>query len=82
MNNYANKTYRCSVCFSYCETLKDETCLECLMCAGKIKYTSLAVANAASEWFFEKDELVWLGSYKCTFCDQFHLGHSELKLAS
>ena len=82
MKNNLNKTYRCSVCFTYCDNLKQDICRECVACAGKIKYTSLAAANASAEWFFEKDELTWLGAYRCSFCNQYHLGNSEYKLAS
>ena len=82
MKTKSNKTYRCSACFGYCITLRQDVCLECVSCVGKIQYTSNAVANAAAEWFFEEDDLSWLGAYKCSFCKQYHLGHSEIKLAS
>ena len=82
MKQNLNKMYRCSICFAYCDALKQEACIECVSCTGKVKYTSLAAANASAEWFFEKDDLTWLGAYKCSFCNQYHLGHSEYKLAS
>ncbi len=82
MKKNLSKIYRCSVCFEYCETLRQEICIECVSCVGKIKYTSYAAANASAEWFFEEDDVSWLGAYKCSFCQQYHLGHSEIKLAS
>ena len=82
MKQILNKTYRCSVCFTYCDNLKQDICIECVACNGKIKYTSLATAKASAEWFFEKNELFWLDAYECKFCKHYHLGNSEMKLAS
>ena len=68
---------KCLACFKEVDRqreLKKGICKECIGCVGKQSYTSKATED------FHRNDFIF--PYKCSYCDQWHLGHDSRKWAS
>ena len=72
----------CIVCFKYKTRLINETCLECISCSGKERYSTPSTAKAVSRWFNQSRDYEYLNPYKCRYCNKYHLGHDKYAHAS
>ena len=70
---------RCKVCYTFTSKLKKEVCIECISCNGKESFESLNIARSIVHWYKKENIHFSLFPYRCVYCNNFHLGHSQFE---